>query len=59
MHKLELHQLARELGVSPVVLASLYRGPAAVLRTERDERVLIEPDPASVTQQPSEISTAP
>lgn len=59
MHKLELHQLARELGVSPVVLASLYRGPAAVLRTERDERVLIEPDPASVTQHPSEISTAP
>jgi len=46
MHKLELHQIARELGLSPVVLASLYRGEQAVLRTERDERVLVEPDPA-------------
>ncbi len=43
MHKLELHQVARELGVSPVVLASLYRGEGAVLRTERDERVLVDP----------------
>lgn len=42
MHKLELHQVARELGISPVVLASLYRGDGAVLRTERDERVLVE-----------------
>ena len=42
MHKLELHQVARELGISPVVLASLYRGEDAVLRTERDERVLVE-----------------
>jgi len=45
MHKLELHQVARELGLSPVVLASLYRGEHAVLRTERDERVLVEPEP--------------
>ena len=43
MHKLEVHQAARALGVSPVVLASLYRGPGAVLRTERDERVLVRP----------------
>ena len=41
MHKLEVHQVARQLGVSPVVLASLYRGKGAVLRTERDERVLV------------------
>lgn len=41
MHKLELHQVARELGVSPVALASLYRGENAVLRTEHDERVLV------------------
>lgn len=44
MHKLELHQVARRLGVSPVVLASLYRGEGAVLRTERDERVLVRPE---------------
>ena len=42
MHKLEVHQAARALGVSPVVLASLYRGDGAVLRTERDERVLVD-----------------
>jgi hypothetical protein len=43
MHKLELHQAARELGISPVALAGLYRGSAPVLRTERDERVLARP----------------
>lgn len=43
MHKLELHQTAQEIGISPVALASLYRGENAVLRTERDERVLVTP----------------
>jgi hypothetical protein len=42
MHKLELHHAARELGIGPVALAALYRGPDAVLRTERDMRVLVE-----------------
>ncbi len=42
MHRLELHQAAREVGVSPAVLASLYRGANPVLRTERDERVLVQ-----------------
>lgn len=42
MHKLELHQAARELGISPAALAGLYRGPGAVLRTERDQRVLVD-----------------
>jgi len=42
MHKLELHQAARELGISPVALAGLYRGADPVLRTERDERVLVQ-----------------
>lgn len=41
MHKLELHQAARELGISPAALARLYRGPQAVLRTEGDQRVLV------------------
>ena len=43
MHKLELHQAARELGIGPAALAALYRGPRAVLRTERDTRVLVDP----------------
>ncbi len=42
MHKLELHHAARELGISPAALAKLYRGPGAVLRTERDLRVLVQ-----------------
>jgi hypothetical protein len=42
MHKLELHQAARELGISPAALAALYRGDQPVLRTERDQRVLVE-----------------
>jgi hypothetical protein len=42
MHKLELHQAARELGIAPAALARLYKGPGARLRTERDQRVLVE-----------------
>lgn len=42
MHKLELHHAARELGISPAALAKLYRGSDAVLRTERDQRVLVQ-----------------
>ena len=42
MHKLELHHAARELGISPAALAKLYRGSGAVLRTERDQRVLVQ-----------------
>jgi hypothetical protein len=42
MHKLELHQLAREVGLSPASLAALYRGGDPALRTERDERVLAD-----------------
>ncbi len=41
MHRLELHQVARELGISPVALAQLYRGVKPVLLTGRDQRVLI------------------
>jgi hypothetical protein len=43
MHKLELHQAARELGIGPVALARLYRGADAVLRTEKDQRLLVRP----------------
>ncbi len=43
MHKLELHQAARELGIGPAALAKLYRGEDAVLRTEKDQRVLVRP----------------
>jgi hypothetical protein len=42
MHKLEIHQVARELGISPLALASLYRGERAVLLADHDERVLTD-----------------
>jgi hypothetical protein len=42
LHKLELHQAAREAGISPTALAQLYRGEKPRLRTERDERVLTD-----------------
>jgi hypothetical protein len=42
MHKLELHQAARELGISPAALAGLYKGEHPLLRTERDQRVLVQ-----------------
>jgi hypothetical protein len=42
MHKLEVHQVAREVGLGPASLAALYRGPDPQLSTERDERVLTE-----------------
>ncbi|WP_448623901.1 DUF6158 family protein [Geodermatophilus sp. URMC 64] len=45
MHKLELHQAARELGIGPAALARLYRGEDAVLRTEKDQRVLVRTRP--------------
>jgi hypothetical protein len=42
MHKLEIHQVARELGISPLALASLYKGERSLLAADRDERVLTE-----------------
>jgi hypothetical protein len=42
MHKLEIHQVARELGITPLALASLYRGDRSLLAADRDERVLTE-----------------
>ncbi len=43
MHKFELHQAARELGISPAAIGGLYRGHNRVLRSERDQRVLVQP----------------
>ena len=42
LHKLELHQLAREVGLAPATLAGLYRGDEPLLRTDLDERVLTD-----------------
>ena len=42
LHKLELHQAARETGVAPADLAALYRGDHPLLRADKDERVLTD-----------------
>lgn len=42
MHKLELHQAARECGVSREALAALYQDRNRLLSTERWDRVLTE-----------------
>ena len=42
MHKLELHQLARDCGVSRESLAALYNSANGFIRAERSDRVLTE-----------------
>ena len=42
MHKLEVHQLAREVGLERAALARLYTGSPPLLVTEHEERVLTE-----------------
>ncbi len=42
MHKLEVHQLARRVGLERADLAALYKTEPRLLATERDERVLTD-----------------
>lgn len=42
MHKLAVHQAARELGMSREVLAELYKNDPPLLGTDRSERVITE-----------------
>jgi len=42
MNKLEVHQLAREVGVEPATLAKLYGGDQPMLRTDKQDRVITE-----------------
>jgi hypothetical protein len=42
LHKLEAHQLAREVGLAPVEVAKLYKAELPLLRAEGDYRVLTE-----------------
>jgi hypothetical protein len=42
MHKLEAHQVARELGISPAAVAELYRHDPPLLATAGSERVLTD-----------------
>ncbi|MGQ0630324.1 MAG: DUF6158 family protein [Sporichthyaceae bacterium] len=40
LHKLEAHQAAREIGVPPAAVASLFKGPAPWLETDGEYRAL-------------------
>ncbi len=42
MHKLEVHQLARQYGLARADLAELYRAEPKVLATERQDRVVTD-----------------
>lgn len=42
MHKLELHQLARDCGIPREVLASLYNSANQYIRADRSDRVLTD-----------------
>jgi hypothetical protein len=42
MNKLEVHQLAREVGLERAALAKLYSGDPALLRTEKQDRVITD-----------------
>ena len=42
MNKLEVHQLAREVGLERAALAKLYSGDPPLLRTEKQDRVITD-----------------
>lgn len=42
MHKLEVHQAAREVGLERALLAKLYTGEPKLLATENEERVITD-----------------
>ena len=42
MHKLEVHQLAREVGLERAALAALYTGDPPLLATDRQDRVVTD-----------------
>jgi hypothetical protein len=42
MHKLEVHQAAREVGLERAALAKLYTGEPKLLSTEQHDRVITE-----------------
>ena len=42
LHKLEVHQAAREAGLDPATLAQLYKGDPQLLATENQDRVITD-----------------
>lgn len=49
MHKLEVHQAAREVGLERAALARLYTGEPKLLSTEHEDRVITDDGRARLT----------
>ncbi|HET9860071.1 MAG TPA: DUF6158 family protein [Nocardioidaceae bacterium] len=49
MHRLEVHQAAREVGLDRTALAQLYKGEPKLLATENQDRVITEAGRARLT----------
>lgn len=49
MHKLEVHQAAREVGLDRAALARLYTGEPKLLDTEHEHRIITEAGRARLT----------
>lgn len=58
MHKLEVHQLAREVGLERAALAKMYTGDPPLLVTEQGDRVLTEAGRRAVEEKAAGKSAA-
>lgn len=52
LHKLEVHQVAREVGSTPRLVAALYKADPPLLRAEADHRVITEAGRSWLARQP-------
>ncbi len=52
LHKLEAHQLAREVGLTKPRLANLYKADPPLITTEGEDRVLTEAGRARLAEEP-------
>ena len=51
MNKLEVHQLAREVGLDLAALARLYNADPPLLRTDKQDRVITDAGRAALAGQ--------
>jgi hypothetical protein len=54
MNKLEVHQLAREVGIDRATLARMYNGDPPLLRTDGPDRVITDAGRARLAGTPQE-----
>lgn len=59
LHKLEVHQRAREVGATPRSVARLYKSDPPLMQAEGDHRVVTEAGLAWLAEHPDSDSTTP